>query len=78
MAETSVRAFSQARCAKKLKLPLLSEKIDGVRNYRIGHGQSRQDQEDLGGAKGLIHAAWHDRDAALETEIGAVAASGVS
>jgi hypothetical protein len=25
---------------KKLKLPLLSEKIDGVRNYRIGTAKS--------------------------------------
>jgi len=32
----SVRGFLAGTVRKKLKLPLLSEKIDGVRNYRIG------------------------------------------
>ena len=32
----SVRGFLACTVRKKLKLPLLSEKIDGVRNYRIG------------------------------------------
>jgi hypothetical protein len=32
----SVRGFLASTVRKKLKLPLLSEKIDGVRNYRIG------------------------------------------
>jgi hypothetical protein len=36
MAEASVRGFLAGTVRKKLKLPLLSEKIDGVRNYRIG------------------------------------------
>jgi len=31
-----VRGFPAGTVRKKLKLPLLSEKIDGVRNYRIG------------------------------------------
>jgi hypothetical protein len=32
----SLRGFLAGTVRKKLKLPLLSEKIDGVRNYRIG------------------------------------------
>src|SRR5712691_11150364 len=32
----SVRGFLAGMVRRKLKLPLLSEKIDGVRNYRIG------------------------------------------
>jgi hypothetical protein len=32
----SVRGFLAGTVRKKLKLPLLSEKIDGIRNYRIG------------------------------------------
>ena len=32
----SVRGFLAGTVRMKLKLPLLSEKIDGVRNYRIG------------------------------------------
>src|SRR6195256_4112245 len=32
----SVRGFLAGTVRKKLKLPLVSEKIDGVRNYRIG------------------------------------------
>jgi hypothetical protein len=32
----SVRGFLAGTVRKKLKLPLLSEKVDGVRNYRIG------------------------------------------
>jgi hypothetical protein len=31
-----VRGFLAGTVRKKLKLPLVSEKIDGVRNYRIG------------------------------------------
>jgi uncharacterized protein DUF3489 len=34
--EHSVRGFLAGTVRKKLKLPLLSEKIDGVRSYRIG------------------------------------------
>ena len=34
--EHSVRGFLAGTVRKKLKLPLLSEKIDGVRTYRIG------------------------------------------
>jgi hypothetical protein len=36
----SVRGFLAGTVRKKLKLPLLSEKIDGVRNYRIGAAKS--------------------------------------
>jgi hypothetical protein len=32
----SVRGFLAGTVRKKLKLPLHSEKIDGIRNYRIG------------------------------------------
>jgi hypothetical protein len=32
----SVRGFLAGTVRKKLKLPLVSEKIDGVRTYRIG------------------------------------------
>jgi hypothetical protein len=32
----SVRGFLAGTVRKKLKLPLLSEKINGVRNYRVG------------------------------------------
>lgn len=32
----SVRGFLAGTVRKKLKLPLISEKIDGVRTYRIG------------------------------------------
>jgi hypothetical protein len=36
----SVRGFLAGTVRKKLKLPLLSEKIDGVRNYRIGKAKA--------------------------------------
>jgi hypothetical protein len=36
----SVRGFLAGTVRKKLKLPLLSEKIDGVRTYRIGTAKS--------------------------------------
>jgi len=36
----SVRGFLAGTVRKKLKLPLLSEKIDGVRTYRIGTGKA--------------------------------------
>jgi hypothetical protein len=36
----SVRGFLAGTVRKKLKLPLLSEKIDGVRTYRIGKAKS--------------------------------------
>src|SRR6202051_1855716 len=32
----SVRGFLAGTVRKKLKLPLISEKVDGVRTYRIG------------------------------------------
>jgi hypothetical protein len=38
--EHSVRGFLAGTVRKKLKLPLLSEKIDGVRTYRIGAGKA--------------------------------------
>jgi hypothetical protein len=36
----SVRGFLAGTVRKKLKLPLLSEKIDGVRTYRVGTAKS--------------------------------------
>jgi hypothetical protein len=36
----SVRGFLAGTVRRKLKLPLLSEKIDGVRTYRIGAGKA--------------------------------------
>jgi hypothetical protein len=36
----SVRGFLAGTVRKELKLPLLSEKIDGVRTYRIGTGKA--------------------------------------
>ena len=36
----SVRGFLAGTVRKKLKLPLVSEKIDGVRTYRIGTGKA--------------------------------------
>jgi hypothetical protein len=38
----SVRGFLAGTVRKKLKLPLLSEKIDGVRNYRIGTAKTKK------------------------------------
>ena len=35
-----MRGFLAGTVRKKLKLPLLSEKIDGVRTYRIGAGKA--------------------------------------
>jgi Protein of unknown function (DUF3489) len=49
----SVRGFLAGTVRKKLKLPLVSEKIDGVRNYRIGT-QDQQGQKKPDGTKGLI------------------------
>ena len=36
----SVRGFLAGTVRKKLKLPLVSEKVDGVRTYRIGTGKT--------------------------------------
>jgi Protein of unknown function (DUF3489) len=36
----SIRGFLAGIVRKKLKLPLISEKIDGVRTYRIGSAKS--------------------------------------
>jgi hypothetical protein len=38
----SVRGFLAGTVRKKLKLPLLSEKIDGIRTYRIGVSEARK------------------------------------
>jgi hypothetical protein len=43
--EHSVRGFLAGTVRKKLKLPLLSEKIDGVRNYRIGTGKAAKSKK---------------------------------
>ena len=36
----SVRGFLAGTVRKKLKLPLVSEKVDGIRTYRIGAGKT--------------------------------------
>jgi hypothetical protein len=36
----SVRGFLAGTVRKKLTLPLLSEKVDGIRTYRIGPGKA--------------------------------------
>src|SRR5712671_6332073 len=41
----SVRGFLAGTVRKKLKLPLLSEKIDGVRTYRIGTGKAAKSKK---------------------------------
>src|SRR6266481_4300950 len=41
----SVRGFLAGTVRKKLKLPLLSEKIDGVRTYRIGTGKATKNKK---------------------------------
>ena len=41
----SVRGFLAGTVRKKLKLPLLSEKIDGSRTYRIGTGKAAKSKE---------------------------------
>jgi hypothetical protein len=41
----SVRGFLAGTVRKKLKLPLLSEKIDGVRTYRIGTGKAAKNKK---------------------------------
>jgi hypothetical protein len=41
----SVRGFLASTVRKKLKLPLLSEKIDGVRTYRIGTGKAAKSKK---------------------------------
>jgi Protein of unknown function (DUF3489) len=43
----SVRGFLAGTVRKKLKLPLLSEKIDGVRTYRIGSGKAAKSKKSL-------------------------------
>jgi Protein of unknown function (DUF3489) len=43
--EHSVRGFLAGTVRKKLKLPLLSEKIDGVRSYRIGPGKAAKSKK---------------------------------
>ena len=41
----SVRGFLAGTVRKKLKLPLLSEKIDGIRTYRIGTGKAAKSKK---------------------------------
>ena len=41
----SLRGFLAGTVRKKLKLPLLSEKIDGVRNYRIGTAKAAKNKK---------------------------------
>jgi hypothetical protein len=36
----SIRGFLAGTVRKKLKLPLVSEKLDGIRTYRIGAGKT--------------------------------------
>jgi hypothetical protein len=47
----SVRGFLAGTVRKKLKLPLLSEKIDGVRNYRIGAGKAAKTKKNSAARK---------------------------
>jgi hypothetical protein len=49
--EHSVRGFLAGTVRKKLKLPLLSEKIDGVRTYRIGTGKAAKSKKTLAARK---------------------------
>jgi hypothetical protein len=42
----SVRGFLAGTVRKKLKLPLLSEKIDGVRTYRIGAAKAAKSKRE--------------------------------
>ena len=41
----SVRGFLAGTVRKKLKLPLLSEKIDGIRTYRIGTSKAAKSKK---------------------------------
>ena len=43
--EHSVRGFLAGTVRKKLKLPLLSEKVDGARTYRIGTGKAAKSKK---------------------------------
>jgi hypothetical protein len=43
--EHSVRGFLAGTVRKRLKLPLFSEKIDGVRTYRIGTGKAAKSKK---------------------------------
>ena len=47
----SVRGFLAGTVRKKLKLPLLSEKIDGVRNYRIGTAKAAKSKKTVAARK---------------------------
>ena len=47
----SVRGFLAGTVRKKLKLPLLSEKIDGSRTYRIGTGKAAKSKKTSAGRK---------------------------
>jgi hypothetical protein len=47
----SIRGFLAGTVRKKLKLPLLSEKIDGVRTYRIGTGKAAKSKKILAARK---------------------------
>jgi hypothetical protein len=47
----SVRGFLAGTVRKKLKLPLLSEKIDGVRNYRIGTAKAAKTKKTVAARK---------------------------
>jgi hypothetical protein len=50
--EHSVRGFLAGTVRKKLKLPLLSEKIDGVRTYWIGRGKAAKSKKTSAARKG--------------------------
>jgi hypothetical protein len=47
----SVRGFLAGTVRKKLKLPLLSEKIDGIRNYRIGTAKAAKTKKNSAARK---------------------------
>jgi len=47
----SVRGFLAGTVRKKLKLPLISEKIDGIRTYRIGRRKAAKTKTAQAGRK---------------------------
>jgi hypothetical protein len=66
----SVRGFLAGTVRKKLKFPLLSKKIDGVRTYRIGTGKSAKSKKTLGQERLDRMSRKAFDDAALQAEIG--------
>ena len=62
MAEALGARISRRHGAQEAETPAALREDRRCQNLSDRHGQSRQDQKDLGGAKGLIECpAWHDR-----------------